>query len=189
MREGLESQGERLRTSTPMPQTRQRERERAAHEVEPRLKGGGAKDHNGEEKIENYQAGEPEDTPERTATPADSVQEALDEMEERPNKMKERIKETLDSLKRELDELEGGCELMQPHPSPHDCVQRKQYKQVAGTLVMQDLEYADDRFQVLQTQRQRGEEEHRSTRALSRAETPKFECPILIKQGHAQYIP
>ncbi|KAF4097987.1 hypothetical protein G5714_021995 [Onychostoma macrolepis] len=97
---GAKSQGERLRTSTPMPQTRQRER--AAHEVEPRLKGGGAKDHNEEEKIacgdlENYQAGEPEDTPERTATPSDSVQEALDEMEERPNKMRERIKETLDS--------------------------------------------------------------------------------------------
>ncbi len=81
---------------------------------------------------------QPEDAPERTATPADSIQEAVDEMEERSNKMRERIKETLDSLKRELDELECGCEPMLPHPSPHDYVQCKQYKQVAWTLVMQD---------------------------------------------------
>ncbi|KAF4110039.1 hypothetical protein G5714_009291 [Onychostoma macrolepis] len=117
--------------------------------------------------LENYQAGEPEDTPERTATPADSVQEALDEMEERPNKMRERIKETLYSLKRELDELEGGCELMQPHPSPHDYVQRKQYKQVAGTLVMQDLEYPDDRFQRRRrTQIKKGIEKGRNSKIL-----------------------
>ncbi len=40
---------------------------------------------------------------------------------------------------------------MQSHPSPHDYVQQKQYKQVAGTLVMQDIEYPDDRLQVHKT--------------------------------------
>ncbi len=78
---------------------------------------------------------------------------------------------------------------MQPHPSPHDYVQRKQYKQVAGTLIMQDIEHPDDRLQVHKTQRRRGGEGHRSTRASREAEAPRVECPILIKQGYAQYIP
>ncbi len=78
---------------------------------------------------------------------------------------------------------------MLPCPSPHDYVQRKQYKQVAGTLVMQDLEYPNDRFQVFQTQSQRGEEEHRPARTSRGSGAPRTECPILIKQGHAQYIP
>ncbi|XP_016366556.1 uncharacterized protein LOC107707152 [Sinocyclocheilus rhinocerous] len=201
MREGLELHEEGLRTSTPLL----RERERTAHEVEPRNKRGGAKDYREEEKavcgdVRNYQTEEPEDAPEGTVTPADSVQEALDEMEERCNRTRENLKQAdhmtredfkqaVDSLQQELDELMGKREPMQPHPSPHDYVQRKQYKQVAGTLVMQDIKYPDDRFQVLQTQRRKGEDEHRLTRTSRRAEAPRFECPILIKQGHAQYIP
>ncbi len=66
---------------------------------------------------------------------------------------------------------------------------KKQYKQVAGTLVMQGIEHPVDRLQVHKTQRRRGGEEHRSTRASREAEAPRVECPILIKQGHAQYIP
>ncbi len=150
--------------------------------------------------MENYQAEEPEEIPEGRMTPADSVQEALDEMEERCSRTRENLKQavhmtreefdqTVNALHQELDELIGKRQPMKPHPSPHDYVQRKQYKQVAGTLVMQDIEGPDDQLQVHQPQRKRGKEEHRSTRATRGAEAPRFECPILIKQGHAQYIP
>ncbi len=102
---------------------------------------------------------------------------------------REEFDQTVNALHQELDELIGKRQPMKPHPSPHDYVQRKQYKQVAGTLVMQDIEGPDDQLQVHQPQRKRGKEEHRSTRATRGAEAPIFECPILIKQGHAQYIP
>ncbi len=152
------------------------------------------------ESVENYQAEEPEETPERSMSPADSIQEALDEMEERCNRTREELKQavhmtreefekTVNSLHQELDELIDKRKPMQSHPSQHDYVQRKQYKQVAGTLVMQDIEPPDDRLQVHKTQRQRGREEHRSTRASREAEAPRVECPILIKQGYTQYIP
>ncbi len=72
-------------------------------------------------------------------------------MEERYNRTREDLKQvvhmtreefekTVNSLHQELDELIGKRQPMQPHPSPHDYVQRKHYKQVAGTLVMQDIE-------------------------------------------------
>ncbi len=142
------------------------------------------------EGVENYQAGEPEETPEGRMSPADSIQEVLDEMEERGNRTKEDLKQavymtreevekTVNSLHQKLDELIDKRQPMQPHPSPHDYVQRKQYKQVAGTLVMQDIEHSDDRLQVHKTQRRRGGEEHRSTRASREAEAPRVECPIL----------
>ncbi len=103
------------------------------------------------ESVENYQAEEPEETPEISMSPADSIQEVLDEMEERCNRTREDLKQavhmtkeefekTVNSLHQELDELIDKRKPMQSHPSPHDYVQRKQYKQVAGTLVMQDLE-------------------------------------------------
>ncbi len=121
------------------------------------------------EGVENYQAEEPEETPEGRMTPADSVQEVLDEMEERCNRTREDLKQvvhmtreefekTVNSLHQELDELIGKRQPMQPHPSPHDYVQRKQYKQVAGTLVMQDIEHPDDKFI-----KHRDEEEGRNT--------------------------
>lgn len=149
------------------------------------------------EELGSHQAEELEDAPERTVTPADTVQEALNEMEERCNRTRENLKQTVhmtredfkqavNSLQQKLDEVMGKHEPMKPYPSPHDYVQQKQYKQVAGTLVMQDIEHPDDRFQV---HGHRGEGEHRSTRTLRKTETPKFECPILIKQSHAQYIP
>ncbi len=64
----------------------------------------------------------------------------------------------MNSLHQELDELIGKRQPMQPHPSPHDYVQRKQYKQVTGTLVMQDIEHPDDKFI-----KHRDEEEGRNT--------------------------
>ncbi len=146
------------------------------------------------------QAEEPEETPEGRMTPADSIQEVQDGMEERCNRTREDLKQavhmtkeefekTVNSLHQELDELIDKRKPMQSHPSPHDCFLRKQYKQVAGTLVMQDIEPPEDQVQVHLTRRQRGREEHRSTRASREAEAPRFKCPILIKQGYAQYIP
>ncbi|KAL0152320.1 hypothetical protein M9458_052043 [Cirrhinus mrigala] len=49
------------------------------------------------EDLEDYQAEEPENKSEGTATSADSILEALDEMEERANRTREKIKATLDS--------------------------------------------------------------------------------------------
>ncbi|XP_016341315.1 uncharacterized protein LOC107688212 isoform X2 [Sinocyclocheilus anshuiensis] len=155
--------------------------------------------------MQDYQAeGLFEDTPEGTVTSADSVQEALDEMEDRCNRTRDNLKQAVhmtredftqavDELHQELDGLLSKHEPRQPYPRPHKYVQQKQYKQVAGTLVMQDIEDPEDQFQVLQAQRRGGGEEHRSTR-ITRSTTrrqlaPRFECPILIKQGYAQYTP
>ncbi len=149
---------------------------------------------------ENYQAEEPEETPEGRLTPADSIQEVQDEMKERCNRTREDLKQavhmtqeefekTVNSLHQELNELIDKRKPMQSHSSPHDYVLRKQYKQVAGTLFMQDIEPPEDQLQIHLTRRQRGREEHRSTRASREAEAPRFECPILIKHGYAQYIP
>lgn len=124
------------------------------------------------EELRSHQAEELEDAPERTVTPADSVQEGLNEMEERCNRTRENLKQTVhmtredfkqavDTLQQELDELMGKHERVQSHPSQHDYVQRKQYKQVVRALVMQDIEYPDDRFQAY---RRRGKEQHGSTR-------------------------
>ncbi len=220
----------RTSTPLSQPRQRERGEERTAHEEEPWIERRRAKDCREEEKtgepptyqylsemlkeledyhkhmtsacggMENYQAEEPEEISEGRMTPADSVQEALDEMEERCNRTREDLKQavhmtkeefdqTVNALHQELNELIGKRQPMKPHPSPHDYVQRKQYKQVAGTLVMQDIEDPDDQLQVHQPQRRRGKEEHKSTRASRGAEAPRFECPILIKQGHAQYIP
>ncbi len=152
------------------------------------------------ESVENYPAEEPEETTEGRMTPADSIQEVQDELKERCNRTREDLKQavhmtqeefekTVNSLHQELNELIDKRKPMQSHSSPHDYVLRKQYKQVAETLVMQDIEHPDDRLQVHKTQRRRGGEEHRSTRASREAEAPRFECPILIKHGYAQYIP
>ncbi len=152
------------------------------------------------EGVENYQAEEPEETTEGRLTPPDSIQEVQDEMEEKCSKTREDLKQavhmtqeefekTVNSLHQELNELIDKRKPMQSHSSPHDYVLRKQYKQVAGTLVMQDIEPPEDQLQVHLTRRQRGREEHRSTRASREAEAPRFECPILIKHGYAQYIP
>ncbi len=176
MREGLEQPRERLRTSTPLSQLRERERE------QPTRRSQGWK----ERKLK---------TAEKRGN-----QEVQDEMEERCNRTREDLKQavhmtqeefekTVNSLHQELNELIDKRKPMQSHSSPHDYVLRKQYKQVAGTLVMQDIEHPDDRLQVHKTQRRRGREEHRSTRASREAEAPRFECPILIKQGYGQYIP
>ncbi len=136
------------------------------------------------EGVENYQAEEPEETPEGRLTPADSIQEVQDEMKERCNRTREDIKQavhmtqeefekTVNSLHQELDELIDKRKPMQ-HSSPHDYVLRKQYKQVAGTLVMQDIEPPEDQLQVHLTRRQRGREEHRSTRGNKRSWSPKI---------------
>ncbi len=66
------------------------------------------------EGVENYQAEEPEETPEGRMSPADSVQEVLNEMEERCNRTREDLKQavhmtreefekTVNSLHQELD--------------------------------------------------------------------------------------
>ncbi len=73
---------------------------------------------------------------------------------------REEFDQTVNALHQELNELIGKRQPMKPHPSPHDYVQRKQYKQVAGTLVMQDIEDPDDQLQVHQPQRR---EERRNT--------------------------
>ncbi|KAL1268407.1 hypothetical protein QQF64_033770 [Cirrhinus molitorella] len=109
-------------------------------------------------------------------------------MEDRSNKTRERIKDTIDSLKQQLDELEAGEEPLLPHPSTHEYVYLDTSKQVSGTLLLQDIKYPDDLFQAPQPQRQR-EEEHRSSKLLRRGGHPRTVCPILIKQGHAQYLP
>ncbi|KAL0148917.1 hypothetical protein M9458_055721 [Cirrhinus mrigala] len=110
-------------------------------------------------------------------------------MEERANRTRERLQESIDLLKQKLEESEIECEPLLSRPSPCDYVQRKKYKQVSGTLLLQDIRYPDDLFQALQPQRQRAEEEHRPVRLSEKDELPRTECPILIKQGHAQYIP
>ncbi len=220
----------RASTPLSQPRQKERERERTAHKEEPRMERERAENcreegktgepptyhylsemledlagrhrhmTSGCESVENYQAEEPEETPERSMPPADSVQEVLDEMEERCNRTRKDLKQadhmtqeefekTVNSLHQELDELIDKRKPMQSHSSPHDYVLQKQYKQVAGTLVMQDIELPEDQLQVHLTRRQRGREEHRSTRATREAEAPRFECPILIKQGYAQYIP
>ncbi len=132
------------------------------------------------EGVKNYQAEEPEETPEGRMTPADSIQEVQDEMKEKCSRTREDLKQavhmtqefekTVNSLHQELNELIDKRKPMQSHSSPHDYVLRKQYKQVAGTLVMQDIEPPEDQVQVNLTRRQRGREEHRSTRASSEAE-------------------
>ncbi|KAL0152038.1 hypothetical protein M9458_052642 [Cirrhinus mrigala] len=200
-------------------QSRPGERERAAHEVELKLEKGGAKEHREEEKTdgphlyqrlsemlkemedrykreipasgdsESCQTEEPEVAAVGTATPADTFLETLDEMEKRANRTRERIQESTDALKQRLDESEIECEPLLSRPSPRDYVQWKKYKQVSGTLLLQDIRYPDDLFQVFQPQRQRAEEEHRPVRVSRKDEVPRTECPILIKQRHAQYIP
>ncbi len=220
----------RASTPLSQPRQKERERERTAHKEEPRMERERAENcreegktgepptyhylsemledlagrhrhmTSGCESVENYQAEEPEETPEGRLTPADSIQEVQDEMKERCNRTREDLKQavhmtqeefekTVNSLHQELDELIDKRKPMQSHSSLHDYVLRKQYKQVAGTLVMQDIEPPEDQLQVHLTRRQRGREEHRSTRATREAEAPRFECPILIKQGYAQYIP
>ncbi len=83
--------------------------------------------------MEDYQAEEPEETPEGRMTPADSVQEVLDEMEERCNRTRKDLKQaahmtqeefekTVNSLHQELDELIDKRKPMQSHSSPHDYV-------------------------------------------------------------------
>ncbi|KAL0147589.1 hypothetical protein M9458_057095 [Cirrhinus mrigala] len=217
MREGLASYEER--TSTPALQSRPGGRERAVHEMDPRLKKGGAKKHREKEKtdephsyqslsemlkemedchkrgipvsedLESCQTEEPEVATEGTATPAETILETLNEMEERANRTRERIRESIDKLRQKLEESELECEPLLSRPSPRDYVQRKKYKQVSGTLLLQDIKYPDDLFQSLQPQKQRAEEEHGSVRVSEKDELPITECPILIKQGHAQYIP
>ncbi len=99
-REGLEQLRERLRKSTPLTQLRERERERTAHKEEPRMERERAEDCREEEKtgyegVENYQAEEPEETPERSMSPADSIQEVLDEIEEKCNRTREDLKQAV----------------------------------------------------------------------------------------------
>ncbi|XP_058615370.1 uncharacterized protein LOC131529613 [Onychostoma macrolepis] len=94
---------------------------------------------------------------------------------------REEYDQAVKSLQQEMDELLNNSQTKQPHPSSHDHVKQKQVKQAAGTLIMQDIEYQDDLLQSCQLPR-------RSTRIKSKTEAPN-ECPILIKQGHAQYIP
>ncbi len=115
--------------------------------------------------------------------------ERREDLKQAVHMTQEEFEKTVNSLHQELDELIDKRKPMQSHSSLHDYVLRKQYKQVAGTLVMQDIEPPEDQLQVHLTRRQRGREEHRSTRATREAEAPRFECPILIKQGYAQYIP
>ncbi|MGL4931805.1 MAG: hypothetical protein ACRC4P_00400, partial [Aeromonas sp.] len=216
VREGLTPYEERLTTSTPMPNLKLREKERAAHEEELRFDRGGAKGRREEEEagespsyhylskmlkemedhykhgapasedMGSYQAEEPEAKTEERARSADSFLETLDVMEKRVNNTRERIQETIDSLSQRL-EVED--EPVLPRPSPHDYVQKKKYKQVSGTLLLQDIKYPDDLFQAHHPQRQREEEEHRPVRVSRRGGRSSTECPILIKHGHAQYIP
>ncbi len=164
MREGLEQPRARLRESTPLTQLR--ERERTAHKEEPRMERERADDRREEEKTgepptyhylsemledlagrhrhmtsgceggENYQAEEPEETPEGRLTPADSIQEVQDERNERCNRTREDLKQavhmtqeefekTVNSLHQELNELIDKLKPMQSHSSPHDYVLRK----------------------------------------------------------------
>ncbi|KAI2651231.1 Retrovirus-related Pol polyprotein from transposon TNT 1-94 [Labeo rohita] len=141
------------------------------------------------EDLESCRTEEPEVATEGTATPADTILETLNEMEERTNRTRERIRESIDQLRQKLEESELECEPLLSRQSPRDYVQQKKYKQVSGTLLLQDIGYPDDSFQALHPQRQRTEEEHRLERVSRRNEQPRTECPILIKQGHAQYIP
>ncbi len=109
MREGLEQPRERLRTST--PRTQLRERERTAHKEEPRVERERAEDCREEEKtgykgMENYQAEEPEETPERSMSPADSIQEVQDEMEERCNRTREDLKQAVHMTREEFEKTE-----------------------------------------------------------------------------------
>ncbi len=115
----------RTSTPLAQPRQRERKRERTAHKEEPKMERERADDCREEEKtgepptyhslsvkledlacyhrymtsgcegVENYQAEEPEETPERSMSPADSIQEALDEMEERCNRTEERISNKL----------------------------------------------------------------------------------------------
>ncbi|KAF4116462.1 hypothetical protein G5714_003951 [Onychostoma macrolepis] len=127
--------------------------------------------------VENYQEKEPEEATEGRVTPTDSIQEALDDMEERCNRTRESLKQAVNmtreeydqavkSLQQEMDELLNNSQTKQPHPSSHDHVQQKQVKQVAGTLIMQNMEYQDDLLQSCQLPR-------RSTRIKSKTEAPK----------------
>ncbi|KAL0172944.1 hypothetical protein M9458_033255, partial [Cirrhinus mrigala] len=141
------------------------------------------------EELESCQTEEPETVAEGTMMPADTFLETLNEMEERTNRTRERIRESIDKLRQKLEESELECEPLLSCPSQRDYVQRKKYKQVSGTLLLQDIKYPDDLFQSHQPQRQRAEEEHRPVRVSENDEPLITECPILIKQGHAQYIP
>ncbi|KAL0148946.1 hypothetical protein M9458_055750 [Cirrhinus mrigala] len=141
------------------------------------------------EDLESCQTEESEVVAEGTVTPADTFLVTLNEMEERANRTRERLQESIDLLKQKLEESEIECEPLLSRPSPCDYLQWKKYKQVSGTLLLQDIRYPDDLFQALQPQRQRAEEEHRPVRVSEKDELPRTEWPILIKQGHAQYIP
>ncbi len=55
--------------------------------------------------VENYQAEEPEETPEGRMTPADSIQEVQDEMEERCNRTREDLKQAVHMTREELKRL------------------------------------------------------------------------------------
>jgi hypothetical protein len=153
----------------------------------------------------SYEEEEPDEPSEGRAPSADSIQKELDEIEARCNRTEEKLKQainvtrqesdqTVRSLQPDLDEL-LHLQPAQPHSSLHHPVHQKQYKQVAGTLIMQDIAPPSDQHQEYG---QRDEEEYRSTRT-TRSKTrvtreaedddAKYECPILIKQGHAQYIP
>ncbi len=55
------------------------------------------------EGVENYQAEEPEETPEGRMSPADSVQEVLNEMEERCNRTREDLKQAVHMTREEFE--------------------------------------------------------------------------------------
>ncbi len=92
-------------------------------------------------------------------------------MKERCNRTREDLKQavhmtqeefekTVNSLHQELNELIDKRKPMQSHSSPHDYILRKQYKQVAGTLVMQDIEPQKTSYKFI---KHRDEEEGRNT--------------------------
>ncbi len=83
------------------------------------------------EGMEDYQAEEPEETPERSMSPADSIQEVQDEMKEKCSRTREDLKQavhmtqeefekTVNSLHQELNKLIDKRKPMQSHSSPHD---------------------------------------------------------------------
>ncbi|RXN16025.1 hypothetical protein ROHU_008482 [Labeo rohita] len=204
MREGLASYEER--TSTPVLQSRQKERERTTHELELR----GTMEHREEEEtgelysrqrlaemlkemedsykrevtapedLESCQTEEPEAAAEGTVTPADTFLETLNEMKERANKTRERIQESLDLLKQKLEESEIDYEPLLLRPSPRKYVQKKKYKQVSGTLLLQDVRYPDDSFQSpssTKTKNRRGTHARKGEQnKLKQENCPKMKC-------------
>ncbi|KAI2647267.1 Glutamate--tRNA ligase [Labeo rohita] len=118
--------------------------------------------------------------------PSDTILKTLNEMEERTNRTRERIRESIDQLRQKLEESELNVNHC-CHIQAHEIMSNR--KNTSKYMLLQDIGYSDDSFQALHPQRQRTEEEHRLERVSRRNEQPRTECPILIKQGHAQYIP